>query len=442
MSEHEPNDLFDLADESDERRNLPDSEAIEFEFAPAAVDRLDIVAPANEVSPGVAASEAGQTAPLTDDSIIGRDSQNLPESDIGVAGSAPDEATAPQRRFSSQQEAIEEADPIGAGKTPARSSDNQSDNVDQQAPEDLSASVAGPSLQPDVPADEVPPTGIGSALDIPTEGSPSRSDSNISGVGELSEPNLAPTDIGVTGGAVDENSGAGTVVANLNTVDENAADTFSYAITDDASGAFEVVGTEIRVKAGANLDYETAQTHDITVQVTDAGGLTHSETFTIAVNDVNEAPVDLTVRGGSVAENAVQGTVVATVSGVDADANEQFTYALVEDAGGRFTIDSATGEITVADPLGLDFEAQPTHELSVSVTDSAGNSHVDTVTVSLNDVAGERVFGDGRDNVILGDAGNDYLLGGDGADTLSGGAGADWLYGQNGDDRVSGGDGN
>ena len=130
------------------------------------------------------------------------------------------------------------------------------------------------------------------------------------------------------------------------------------------------------------------------------------------------------------------------MSGVDADANEQFTYALVDDADGRFAIDGATGEITVADSLGLDFEAQPTHELSVRVTDSAGNSHVDTVTVSLSDVAGERVFGDGHDNVILGDIGNDYLLGGDGNDTLSGGAGTDWLYGQNGDDRVSGGDGN
>ena len=121
MSEHEPNDLFELADEGDERRNMPDSEAIEFEFAPATVDRLDIVAPANEVSPGVAAPEAGQTAPPTDDAIIGRAGQNLSEADIDVAGSAPDDATTPPRRFSSLQETIEEVDPAAASTTPSRS---------------------------------------------------------------------------------------------------------------------------------------------------------------------------------------------------------------------------------------------------------------------------------------------------------------------------------
>ncbi|MGI9478643.1 MAG: cadherin domain-containing protein, partial [Hyphomicrobiaceae bacterium] len=176
--------------------------------------------------------------------------------------------------------------------------------------------------------------------------------------------------------------------------------------------------------------------------VTDAGGLTYTETVAIAVNDANEAPTDINVAGGAISENAALGTIVATVAGVDEDAGERFTYALVDDADGRFTIDSETGDIKVVDSLGLDFEAQPTHELTVQVTDSAGNSYVDTVSVALSDIVGERVVGDNRDNVILGDAGNDFLQGGDGADTLAGGEGTDWLYGQNGDDTIFGGDGN
>ena len=51
-----------------------------------------------------------------------------------------------------------------------------------------------------------------------------------------------PTDITLTGGSVDENAAAGTTVATLSTVDADASDTHTYAITNDPSGFFEVVG--------------------------------------------------------------------------------------------------------------------------------------------------------------------------------------------------------
>ena len=73
----------------------------------------------------------------------------------------------------------------------------------------------------------------------------------------------APTDITVGGGSVDENATTGTVVATLSTVDADAGDTFTYALVDGSGipvtdGNFEIVGNEIRVKAGATIDYETA----------------------------------------------------------------------------------------------------------------------------------------------------------------------------------------
>ncbi|WP_421982980.1 cadherin domain-containing protein [Roseibium sp.] len=92
---------------------------------------------------------------------------------------------------------------------------------------------------------------------------------------------------------VDENSAGGTVVARLSTTDPDDGDTHTYEIMNDPSGYFEIVGDEIRVKDGALLDHETADTHTITVKVTDAGGLSHSEEFSIAVQDVNEAPATL-----------------------------------------------------------------------------------------------------------------------------------------------------
>ena len=93
----------------------------------------------------------------------------------------------------------------------------------------------------------------------------------------VTNQNEAPTDITVTGGTVQENAAAGTVVATLGAADPDAGASFTYALASDPSGKFEVVGDEIRVKAGASLDYETAASHQLSVTVTDAGGLSRTE---------------------------------------------------------------------------------------------------------------------------------------------------------------------
>ena len=67
----------------------------------------------------------------------------------------------------------------------------------------------------------------------------------------VTNQNEAPTDITVTGGTVQENAAAGTVVATLGATDPDAGSTFTYALASDPSGKFEIVGDEIRVKAGA-----------------------------------------------------------------------------------------------------------------------------------------------------------------------------------------------
>ncbi|MBG6143774.1 mannose-6-phosphate isomerase-like protein (cupin superfamily) [Labrenzia sp. EL_142] len=134
-----------------------------------------------------------------------------------------------------------------------------------------------------------------------------------------------PTDIETAGGAIDENSSAGAVVATLSTTDKDAGDIHTYSITNDPSGCFEIVGDEIRVSDGAKLDHERADTHTITVQVTDAAGLTYSEDVTITVNDVNEAPAALVLNANTEADfSAVDGyTSSASISdrGLESDSN-------------------------------------------------------------------------------------------------------------------------
>ena len=94
--------------------------------------------------------------------------------------------------------------------------------------------------------------------------------------------------------------------------------------------------------------------------MTDAGGLTRTETVNIAVTNQNEAPTDITVAGGSVQENAAAGTVVATLGATDPDAGSTFTYTLSSDPSGKFEI--VGDEIRLKTGATLDHEAATSHQ--------------------------------------------------------------------------------
>jgi Ca2+-binding RTX toxin-like protein len=157
----------------------------------------------------------------------------------------------------------------------------------------------------------------------------------------------------------------------------------------------------------------------------------------------NQAPSIVELSASSVYENAANGTVVGTVAATDPDAGDTLTYALLDDAGGRFAIDPTTGAITVADGSLLDYETAEQHSVVVEVTDAGGLSDTETfsVTVQFDNSGDDALTGDGGDNVIDGGPGNDQIYGQDGNDHLIGGSGNDTLMGGDGDDVLEGGDG-
>ncbi len=58
----------------------------------------------------------------------------------------------------------------------------------------------------------------------------------------------------------------------------------------------------------------------------------------------------------------------------------------MNNAGGRFAINSATGEITVADGSLINYEVQTSHTVTVRVTDIAGATYDENFTVNIADV--------------------------------------------------------
>ncbi|HEX5056152.1 MAG TPA: S8 family serine peptidase [Gammaproteobacteria bacterium] len=105
--------------------------------------------------------------------------------------------------------------------------------------------------------------------------------------------NTAPT--GITGGSASINegtdTGAGYAVGTLSAVDANLCDQFSFSIQGGAdSAAFSIGGpgmNQLTLTAGV-LDFETKSSYNVTVRVTDAGGLSFDQPFVVSVNDLPE----------------------------------------------------------------------------------------------------------------------------------------------------------
>ena len=188
-----------------------------------------------------------------------------------------------------------------------------------------------------------------------------------------------------SGGSVPENSAAGTVVATLTATDADG-DPLTYQITD-ASGTpvtdsnFEIVGNEIRVRTGADLNYESATSHDLHVTADDGIESSAPQSITITVGDVAE---DLVLSGGAFVDLGV-----AEIS-------------ITGSAGADTIMGHASGSSAISGGAGAD-----------TITGGAGN------------------------DTLSGGASNDSLSGGAGNDTLTGGAGDDWLDGGAGTDTAT-----
>jgi Ca2+-binding RTX toxin-like protein len=211
----------------------------------------------------------------------------------------------------------------------------------------------------------------------------------------------------------------------------------------------------LTLKEGASLDYEQAPFHIIEVTVTDPKGLSTTQRLKVQLTDVEEFDITAVVDRDSalnrVNENAQAGSRVGiTARAYDADGTDSESYALVNDAGGRFVIDAATGVVTVAQGAVLDFEAAGRYEIEVEARSMDGSTSRRTFTISLEDVAENVTLNDDANvyvergvtelSVNLA-GGNDTFIGSAQTDRAFGGAGDDLLTGAGGDDVLNGGNG-
>ena len=191
---------------------------------------------------------------------------------------------------------------------------------------------------------------------------------------------------------VSENANVGDSVGVTALATDADRDAVTYSLDDDAGGMFTIDANTGEVTVAGNLDYETATSHTITVRATSADGSSSTGDMTVNVADVTSGDTDNAVGGVSdsdasanqVSENANVGdSVGVTALATDAD-GDAVTYSLDDDAGGMFTIDANTGEVTVAG--NLDYETATNHTITVRATSSDGSSSTADMAINVSDV--------------------------------------------------------
>ncbi len=240
--------------------------------------------------------------------------------------------------------------------------------------------------------------------------------------------------------SVDENAAVGTVVAQLNATDVDPSMTFTYLLTDDANGRFAISGSELIVADSASLDYESQTSHQVTISVTDDGGLSAVQSLLIDVNDLVEdvqvgtddpetlvgTDGDETFFGGG-GDDIVAGgdgdDIVRGGEGNDRLLGEEGNDLLIGGSGNDILRDG-DGDDRLLGGIGDDL-----------MSGGLGND------VLRGGTGNDRIFGGPGNDLLDGGGGNDVVRGDAGADRVYGGSGNDRLFGGTGNDRIFGGNG-
>ncbi|OQW34303.1 MAG: hypothetical protein A4E19_02250 [Nitrospira sp. SG-bin1] len=167
---------------------------------------------------------------------------------------------------------------------------------------------------------------------------------------------------------------------------------------------------------------------NVAVKATDEGGLSTTSTFTLTIQNVNDAP---TVANGLADQNAAEDSAFSlivpgtTFTDVDAIHGDVLTYGGTRADGSPL-------------PTWLSFDATTR---TFSGTPGVGDAGVMQLAVTATDNQLARVTEEftltvagPRPKTVVGTTGNDALNGGRGNDILAGGAGNDTLLGGSGDD--------
>ncbi len=123
--------------------------------------------------------------------------------------------------------------------------------------------------------------------------------------------------------------------------------------------------------------------YSVDVNATDIHGATSTQSFTLEVTNVNDAP-EFDDASAVVTEGSSIGTLVTTLKAQDCDEADIFTYSIVSgNEDGDFSLDTTTGELSVAKTISI-LEKQ-SYLLEINATDKSGAYNTGYLTIAVAD---------------------------------------------------------
>ena len=184
---------------------------------------------------------------------------------------------------------------------------------------------------------------------------------------------------------VKENSPADSLIGVIEAKDPDGDDKqLLFELTEENPYVIVTQSGEIKVKEGAEIDYEKMQEFTITVTVKDVDGLEKDGDIVIKVVDVNEAP-KITPQEFKFPEDSKPGTKKGPIEAKDPDTkNPDFRdlkfYPVEEND--KFEI-KTNGDVVLKGEL--DYESEKSYVIKVYVTDGEFNDTTD-ITVNVGNV--------------------------------------------------------
>ncbi len=206
---------------------------------------------------------------------------------------------------------------------------------------------------------------------------------------DVNEP---PTGLALSYRWVNEELPAGTEVGFFTTLgDPDTDETFSHTLVSgegsDDNGLFTIQGNIMRT--GRLFDYETEEKHDFNIRVrtSDKAGLSHEQTFTVTLRDLNEPPTEITLSNAEVDENLHPPVIaVGTFATEDPNPDDRHTHTLVPGEG-----DAENNLFKITDGIlytriQFDHEEKESRTIRVRTDDGHGGILVKAFTVTVNDL--------------------------------------------------------
>ena len=192
--------------------------------------------------------------------------------------------------------------------------------------------------------------------------------------------NEAPTVSCPSSASVAENT-TGTVASC--TASDPEGNTLTWSLTGTNASAFQLQGSgssrTIRFRSAPN--YEAKSRYQVSVRVSD-GSLSDSESISVSVTNVNEAPTVSCPSSASVAENTT-GTV-ASCTASDPEGNT-LTWSLTGTNASAFQLQGSGSSRTIRFRSAPNYEAKSRYQVSVRVSDGS-LSDSESISVSVTNV--------------------------------------------------------